>query len=141
MKIWIYWFESNSWIYFNNLRVSNQILEFILIIYGCRIKFLNLFLYSSINKNWKIYWSKWSFTGLGLEYRCSSWGLLIMFEINMTWFSYRAIHLTHFLASSIKDFLVMPGNTRPSSGAVISSFSEKKNYLSKSFRKILNLRK
>ena len=105
----------------------NQIFEFILIIYGCRIKFLNLFLYSSLNKNWKIYWSKWSFTGLGLEYRCSSWGLLIMFEINMTWFSYRAIHLTHFLASSIKDFLVMPGNTRPSSGAVISSFSEKKN--------------
>ena len=48
MKLWIYWSESNSCIYF---------------IY--------------LNKNWKIYWSKQSFTGLGPEDRCSSWGLLI----------------------------------------------------------------
>jgi len=44
-----------------------------------RIKFMNLFLYMYIhvvlNKNWKIYWSKQSFTGLGPEDRCSSWGL------------------------------------------------------------------
>ena len=37
MKIWIYWSESNSWIYF----------------------------YIVLNKNWKIYWSEQSFTGLG----------------------------------------------------------------------------
>jgi hypothetical protein len=37
MKIWIYWSESNSWINF----------------------------YTVFNKNWKIYWSKQSFTGLG----------------------------------------------------------------------------
>ena len=50
MKIWIYWSESNSWIY----------------------------LYIVLKKNnWKIYWSKQSFTGPGLEDRCSSWGLRI----------------------------------------------------------------
>jgi hypothetical protein len=38
MKIWIYWSESNSRIYF----------------------------YIFLNKNWKIYWSEQSFTGLGL---------------------------------------------------------------------------
>ena len=37
MKIWIYWSESNSWIY----------------------------LYIVLNKNWKIYWSEQSFAGLG----------------------------------------------------------------------------
>ena len=42
--------ESNSWIYF------------IYIIY--------------LNKNWKMYWLEQSFTGLGLEDKCSSWGLL-----------------------------------------------------------------
>jgi hypothetical protein len=39
-----------------------------------QIKFLNLFLHNSLQKNWKIYWSKQSFTGLGQEERCSSWG-------------------------------------------------------------------
>jgi hypothetical protein len=39
----------------------NQILEFILYIY--------------LNKNWKIYRSEQSFTGLWPEDRCSSWGL------------------------------------------------------------------
>ena len=28
------------------------------------------------NKNWQIYWSEKSFTGLGTEDRCSSWGLV-----------------------------------------------------------------
>jgi hypothetical protein len=28
-----------------------------------------------LNKNWKIYWSEQSFTGLGLGDRCSWWGL------------------------------------------------------------------
>jgi len=28
-----------------------------------------------LNKNWKIYWSEQSFTGLGSEDRWSSWGL------------------------------------------------------------------
>ena len=37
MKIWIYWSKSNSWIYF----------------------------YMVLNKNWKIDWSKQSFTGIG----------------------------------------------------------------------------
>ena len=37
MKIWNYWSESTSWIYF----------------------------YIVLNKNWKIYWSEQSFTGLG----------------------------------------------------------------------------
>ena len=47
MKIWIYCTESNSWIYF----------------------------YIVLNKNWKIYWSGESFTGLGPEDQCSSQGL------------------------------------------------------------------
>jgi hypothetical protein len=44
MKIWIYWSKSNVWIYF----------------------------YKYLNKNWKIYWSEQSCTGLGAEYLCSS---------------------------------------------------------------------
>jgi hypothetical protein len=47
MKIWMYWSESNSWSYFYIVR----------------------------NKNWKIYWFKRNFSGLGSENRCSSWGL------------------------------------------------------------------
>jgi hypothetical protein len=47
MKTLIYWSESNSWIYF----------------------------YRVLNKNWKMYWSEQSFTGLGKEDRCSLWGL------------------------------------------------------------------
>jgi hypothetical protein len=49
-KIWIYWFESNSWIYF----------------------------YIVLNKNFKIYWSEHSCTDPGPEDRCSSWGLNIV---------------------------------------------------------------
>ena len=49
IKIRIYWFKSNSWIY--------------------------LYIHVVLNKNWKIYWSEQSFTGLGSEDRCSSWGL------------------------------------------------------------------
>ena len=51
MKIWIYWFKSNSWI--------------------------NFHIHVVLNKNWKIYWSEQSFTGLGPKDRCSSWGLYI----------------------------------------------------------------
>ena len=40
-----------------------------------QIKFLNIFLYISKKKLKKIYWSKKSFTGLGLEDWCSLWGL------------------------------------------------------------------
>ena len=40
----------------------NQILEF-------------NFIYRSSQINWKIYWSEQSFTGLGPENWCSSWGL------------------------------------------------------------------
>ena len=47
MKIWSHWSESNSWIYF----------------------------YIILNKNWNIYWSKQSFTGLIPKDRCSSRGL------------------------------------------------------------------
>jgi hypothetical protein len=50
MKIWIYRSELNSWI-------------FIYILYIC------------LNKNWKIYKSEQSFTALGPEDRCPSWGL------------------------------------------------------------------
>ena len=50
MKTWINWSKSNFWIYL------------IYIIY--------------LNKNWKIYWCEQSFTGLGPEDRCSSWGLI-----------------------------------------------------------------
>jgi hypothetical protein len=59
MKILIYWSESNSIIYF----------------------------YILLNKNWKIYWSKQSFTGLGPENWCSLWGLMhhrIMVQVNYT---------------------------------------------------------
>ena len=40
-----------------------------------QIKFLNIFLYISKKKLKKIYWSKQSFTGLGPEDWCSSWGM------------------------------------------------------------------
>ena len=50
---WKFWFTG-----------PNKILEFIFI--------YNVFL----NKNWKIYWSEQSFTGLGPEERCLSWGLI-----------------------------------------------------------------
>ena len=43
----------------------NQILEFI----------LHIYIYIYLNKNWKIYWSEWSFTCLGQGDWCSSWGL------------------------------------------------------------------
>jgi hypothetical protein len=49
MKIWIFWSESNSWIYF----------------------------YIVLNKNWKIYWSEQSFADFGPEDRCSSQGLYV----------------------------------------------------------------
>ena len=39
-----------------------------------------LYLYIVLNKNWKIYWSKQSFTGHRLEDRCSSWGLDPMYH-------------------------------------------------------------
>ena len=45
-----YWSESNSWIYF----------------------------YIVLNKNWTIYWSEQSCTGLGPEDRWSSWWLFFM---------------------------------------------------------------
>ena len=48
MKILIYWFKSNSSIYF----------------------------YLVLNKSWKLYLSEQSLTGLGPEEWCSSWGLL-----------------------------------------------------------------
>ena len=47
-----------------------------------RSKLLNLFLYSSKQiKNWKIYWSEQSFTGLGPEDRCSLWGLVTSLNV------------------------------------------------------------
>ena len=54
MKIWIYWSESNSWIYF----------------------------YIVLNENCKIYWSEQSFPGLGPEDWCSSWGLVDQWTYN-----------------------------------------------------------
>ena len=53
MKIWINWFESNSWIYFIYIWVH--------------------FVY--LNNKWKIYWSEQRFVGLGPEDQGSSWGL------------------------------------------------------------------
>ena len=48
MKIWIYWSKANYLVYF----------------------------YMVLNKNWKIYWSKQSFTDIAPEERCSTFGLL-----------------------------------------------------------------
>ena len=46
-----------------------------------RIKFYNLFFIYNVvlNKNWKIYWSEQSFTGLGLKDWCLSWGRKIKY--------------------------------------------------------------
>ena len=64
MKIWIYWSESKSWLYI----------------------YISIYLYILKNwKNWKIDWSKRSFTGLGPEDRCSSWGLPF-FLYSFLWF-------------------------------------------------------
>jgi hypothetical protein len=51
--------QSSKWKF--SFTGPNQILEFILHIY--------------LNKNWKIYWSEQSSTGLGPEDRCLLWGL------------------------------------------------------------------
>jgi hypothetical protein len=50
-----------------NLLVWIKNLEFIL--------YIHFFVYINLHKNWKIYWPKQSFAGLGPEDRCSSWGL------------------------------------------------------------------
>jgi hypothetical protein len=49
MKIRIYWSESNSWIYYIQCTQKKCI-----------------YIYIYLNKNWKMYWSKQSCTGLGL---------------------------------------------------------------------------
>jgi hypothetical protein len=49
-----------------------------------RIKFFNLFLYTYVvlNKDFKIYWSEQSFTGLVQEDLCSSWGLEYFYNVH-----------------------------------------------------------
>jgi hypothetical protein len=54
MKMKMYLSESNSWIYFHIV----------------------------LNKNWKIYWSKQSFTSLCPQDRCSSWGLILILFVD-----------------------------------------------------------
>ena len=53
IKNWIYWSEANYWIYF----------------------------YINLNKNWKIYWSEFFFSGFGAKDRCSSWGLHLVIHL------------------------------------------------------------
>ena len=68
IKIWIYWFKSNSWIYF----------------------------YIVLDKNWKMWWSEQSLTGLGQEDRCSSLGLVhILSFLNL---NYLVVHLPYPLS-------------------------------------------
>ena len=52
-------YEINIYIFNDMARPWNENLNFLV-----RIKFLKLFLFNSL-KNWKIYWSEQSFTGLG----------------------------------------------------------------------------
>ena len=40
------------------------------------IYYIYIYIYIYLNKNWKMYWFEQSFTGLGLEDRCSWWGLI-----------------------------------------------------------------
>ena len=47
------------------------------------IKFIFIYIVVQ-NKNWKIYWSEQSFAGLGLEDRCSSWGLQDIHNVVMS---------------------------------------------------------
>ena len=95
MKIWIFWFESNSWIYS----------------------------YIVLNKNWKIYWFKQSFTGLGSDDQCSSWGLHILVGFLLFSFAYIdsiyictykiLLYIRIYLLSSILA-RVIPNKTKPS---------------------------
>ena len=67
------------------------------------IKFLNLFyiyIYIYLNKNRNIYWSEKSFTGLGAEDRCSSWGLVTHHYFSVDLF----LHVERF---SIKEWEVL----------------------------------
>jgi len=67
--------DSSNWIADKDISPWNENWNLLV-----RMKFLNLFyIYMCgiyLNKNWKIYWSEQSFTGLGTEDRCSSWGQL-----------------------------------------------------------------
>jgi hypothetical protein len=61
MKIWIYWSSSNSWIYF--------------------------YLHVVLKKNWKIYWSEQSFSGLEPEDCFSQIHLRHTVNCNLNFFS------------------------------------------------------
>jgi hypothetical protein len=106
MKIWIYGSKSNSWIYF--YIYSGTSLAWTLWNYWTSMAQtsdnLNTFWQSLwvqasevLNKNWKIYWSEQSFTGLGPEERCSSWGL-----------RYKHSHKKHFYADKFYDSKPLP---------------------------------
>ena len=66
-EFWIYWSVSNSRIYY----------------------------YIVLNKNWKIYWLEQSFTGVGPEVWCSSWGLILVSFYQHYWWGYILFVLTN----------------------------------------------
>ena len=74
----IYWSKSNSWIYF----------------------------YIVLNKNWKVYRSKQSFTGLGPEDRCPSWGLLINI-LFLICFAQNGLLITSHISGSAFDAILL----------------------------------
>ena len=67
MKIWIYWYESNSWIYYILIKTE------------------------------KFTVPKQSFTGLGPEDKCSSWGLQVWMYVNKLTFLYTCTSLSWHL--------------------------------------------
>ena len=71
MKICIYWSDSNSGIYY---------------------------IYIYLNKNWNIYWSEQSFTGLGTEDQCSLWGLIIQLNLPTSIKQSPVLKVTFFLS-------------------------------------------
>jgi hypothetical protein len=66
MKIWNYWSESNSIVYFI---------------------YIYIYIYIYLNKNWKIYWSKQSCISLGPEDWCSLWGLCTWSDLSTVYTS------------------------------------------------------
>ena len=75
----------------------NQIIEFIS--------------YTFQNKDWKINWSKQSFTGLGPEDRCSSWRLWHRFRKRMlvicfsTFHQSSQLHLEWYISQPLSDYI------------------------------------
>jgi hypothetical protein len=101
-KIWIYWTESNSWIYFY--------IQLKLVISKFTRPFKNFELFDLRgvvpSKNFKIYWSEQSFTGLLLGQRTNKFKNLI--QSSKFKFSFRGLELCSIISELSLTFQTIP---------------------------------